>query len=256
METERLNRYLFARQWTFAKTMPKNPHEYTIVKHGEPGRTEFEDAVATLQALAEPVQFGASTYRVYFADGWRFWSMSAPTKTIGINRTRHFTAFDSIECDNSLSDHERATVRELLAGMHGPIIDIGSGSGLLPDLIEIDSGMYIGIDPSERQIAAMKAKHGRHTVLPVRFEAYEGARARNVVALNGALNYVMPRFLFKAFETWNGNGRLLLMFYKANPHPERSVKFRPIIHDPQQLRDYYGPNVKMTDCGRFILVHK
>ena len=71
--------------WTFAKTMPDNPHEYTLRRDWEPD--DFNWAVKYLRAHSKPFQFRGNTYQVFFYDGFRYWTMGAPVeKTILINR--------------------------------------------------------------------------------------------------------------------------------------------------------------------------
>ena len=84
-------RFIDARQWAFAKTMPQWPHEYTVRKFEDPKneQAQFEKAVAFIRAHGEPRVFeptGRSS--VYFdIDGRQYWTMGAPIEeTIIINR--------------------------------------------------------------------------------------------------------------------------------------------------------------------------
>jgi hypothetical protein len=84
-------RFIEERQWTFAKTMPQWPHEYTVRRFEDPKSKQdvFEEAVAFLRANGECRVFeptGRSS--VYFdIDGRQYWTMGAPIEeTVIINR--------------------------------------------------------------------------------------------------------------------------------------------------------------------------
>lgn len=87
--------FMASRRWTFAKTMPEHPHEYTV-RRG-PRDAEFEAFVRYVLAHGYEARFGgrAFTYLlVTDADGvtWRCWSMVPlfpPEKTTILNRARH-----------------------------------------------------------------------------------------------------------------------------------------------------------------------
>ena len=84
-------RFIDARQWVFAKTMPQWPHECTVRKFEDPQneQAQFEKAVDFIRAHGEPRVFeptGRSS--VYFdIDGRQYWTMGAPIEeTVIINR--------------------------------------------------------------------------------------------------------------------------------------------------------------------------
>jgi hypothetical protein len=71
--------------WTFAKTMPQNPHEY-IVRKNVP-ESQFADAVVFIREHGRPQVFGGRRYIQYEANGHTYWTMGAPLPiTIIINR--------------------------------------------------------------------------------------------------------------------------------------------------------------------------
>ena len=73
--------------WQFAKTMPENPHEYTL-KKASPGReAEFEAAVMFIRQHGYKKKFGRATYIYLDVDGKCYWTMGASLEqTILINR--------------------------------------------------------------------------------------------------------------------------------------------------------------------------
>ena len=77
-----------ARPWTFAKTMPENPHEYTVRLKGRADE-DFREAVRVIRRRGGRVYFKDRPYTSLDADGWRYWTMGAPVlETTVINRAR------------------------------------------------------------------------------------------------------------------------------------------------------------------------
>jgi hypothetical protein len=89
MTLEKMREYVAAVPWRFAKTMPENPHEYTL-KKVSPGREkEFEAVVIFIRQQGYKKKFGRATYIYVDLDGWCYWTMGAPLEqTILINRAR------------------------------------------------------------------------------------------------------------------------------------------------------------------------
>lgn len=74
-------------EWVFAKTMPANPHWYTLRARGD--AADFERAVIDIRASGTTRLFQEREYTCYEFEGWRYWSMGAPVhETILINRAR------------------------------------------------------------------------------------------------------------------------------------------------------------------------
>lgn len=79
---------LEAQVWTFAKTMPKNPH-YWSVKEDWPSLEEFFEAVVYIREHGTTKTFFGTVYIVFYHNGWRYWTMGAPLhKTRLINRAK------------------------------------------------------------------------------------------------------------------------------------------------------------------------
>ena len=60
-ELEALQQELEAHEWRFAKTMPDNPHEYTLKKSWDDPR-EFEWTCLMIRARGKKRKFNGSTY--------------------------------------------------------------------------------------------------------------------------------------------------------------------------------------------------
>ena len=87
------NQFIAQAKWTFAKTMPQWPHEYTV--RNQNVDAEFEEFV---RYIRDAGVYCKKTYwtRIYLDVGeWYYWSMGATVKkTRIINRAR---------CDEALS---------------------------------------------------------------------------------------------------------------------------------------------------------
>jgi len=73
--------------WTFAKTMPRNPHFYTVRKDWEDDAL-FCKVVMFIRRNGHVVKFGKAKYTILVINGFRYWTMGCP-----LNRPdgSHFT---------------------------------------------------------------------------------------------------------------------------------------------------------------------
>lgn len=88
-ELAEIEALLEAAEWRFAKTMPENPHEYTLRKTwGDEGA--FARVVEFIRAHGETERYppgSRNRYKVLVLGGHKFWTMGWPVdKTILINR--------------------------------------------------------------------------------------------------------------------------------------------------------------------------
>ena len=83
---------LEAHPWTFARTMPKNPHEYTLRKTWEHDQ-EFVQVVLYIRTHGKvewwPDAYSGRAYVYLDLGGWHYWTMGDPVaQTILINRKK------------------------------------------------------------------------------------------------------------------------------------------------------------------------
>ena len=72
--------------WTFAKTMPENPHHYTLRKRWT-ADIGFDDVVLFIRQHGNREQYKGAWYTVLAVGSFRYWTMGAPVpQTILINR--------------------------------------------------------------------------------------------------------------------------------------------------------------------------
>lgn len=88
MDMDGFQEFVYSVNWLFAKTMPENPHEYTLRKHAP--EAQFIAAVEAIRREGECRIFGGRPYIKWDVNGWTYWTMGAPlSQTILINRSKH-----------------------------------------------------------------------------------------------------------------------------------------------------------------------
>ena len=87
MTLKEFSEFVSHADWTFAKTMPHIPHEYTLKKNSP--REVFDAAVVFIREQGEVRPWGKYVHTYLDHDGWTYWTMGAPVPaTILINRER------------------------------------------------------------------------------------------------------------------------------------------------------------------------
>jgi len=85
-DLQRVERLLLAQQWIFARTMPENPHWYTLRKGWERNE-DFAWTVETIRRYGYEEIYEGRSYTVLNINGMKYWTMGAPVaETILINR--------------------------------------------------------------------------------------------------------------------------------------------------------------------------
>jgi hypothetical protein len=74
MTTVNVPEMLEARTWTFAKTMPRNPHFWSVIKDW-PTPEDFHVAVMYIREHGVEKLFYGKPYTVFYLNGWRYWAM-------------------------------------------------------------------------------------------------------------------------------------------------------------------------------------
>jgi len=62
-----------------------------------------------------------------------------------------------------VSQLENAWLQDWLDPLDGSILDLGCGTGLLLDIMDIDPCRYRGVDPSEEMLGVARGKHPEHS---------------------------------------------------------------------------------------------
>jgi hypothetical protein len=85
-DLDRVARLLLVQQWIFAKTMPDNPHWYTLRKNWQRD-ADFAWTVETIRRYGYEEIYEGRPYTVLDIDDMKYWTMGAPVEeTILINR--------------------------------------------------------------------------------------------------------------------------------------------------------------------------
>ena len=90
---ENLRRFVNAENWTYAKTMPKWPHEYLVRERVDEGL--FEQLVSHIRSNGYEGRFYSEKITYYEKNGFLYWTMGAPiNETNIINRCRKENSFE------------------------------------------------------------------------------------------------------------------------------------------------------------------
>ncbi len=84
---ENIEQILESKEYRFAKTMPEDPHFYTLKREwGNP--KEFEKAVLYIRENGYKELWKDGQHYIYlYMNGWKYWTMGSPvSETILINR--------------------------------------------------------------------------------------------------------------------------------------------------------------------------
>ena len=86
VDLQRIEQLVHAQQWIFAKTMPDNPHWYTLRRCWERDE-DFVWTVQTIRRYGYEEIYEGCFYTVLNIDGMKYWTMGAPIpETVLINR--------------------------------------------------------------------------------------------------------------------------------------------------------------------------
>lgn len=249
---------LTSRPFVFAKTMPHNPHYYTLRKLWNDDAL-FDKVVLTMREYGYAEIFGRRTYTMFDVNQYKYWTMGDPLSSTWVLNRKPVVIdrdFDDLAegYDQAFTDHasieENCEITERLK-LKGSVLDVGCGTGLLLDYLEIAD--YTGIDPSAKMLERLLAKHPDATTVQTTFEAfYTPRRFDNVVALFGAANYINPQALGRLRDYLTPGGRYFVMFYKNDYTPVCYQRLnRKLDHWPYDGDNFGG---RLTSYHNFWIV--
>jgi|GEM_PF-1383783 len=133
--------------------------------------------------------------------------------------------YDDLFSD-AMSTAESARVCAM-APIAGQILDIGCGTGLLLDHVDVNPQLYTGVDASPEMLERLHVKHPRFITRTVcaKFETFMARdrwrtrRYDSVISLFGSVNYISPKSLLMIPSVLTSGGKLLLMFYASGYVP-------------------------------------
>jgi SAM-dependent methyltransferase len=226
-DLDMLGNALLPKRWIFAKTMPQNPHYYTLRKEWR-NDPLFDEVVRVMRKIGYVEYWHGKPFTMVNINGYKYWTMGAPvSETILINRAQinKPSPYDIIadKYDGMFSDpqslRENEEVINLINYKNESILDIGCGSGLLFDYIKPVN--YIGIDPSAEMLALFNKNYPSVATIQTPFEEYAGNKVDLVVSLFGSANYIHPDSISRIC---NMGSRWFIMFFKDNYIPVTYIK--------------------------------
>lgn len=224
---------LTTQEWTFAKTMPQNPHWYCLRERWANDAT-FDATVTCMRKYGYREIFARRPYTMLNLNGMKYWTMGAPLPaTILINRRwiegvheygveEPYDAiapmYDTLFQDTA-SRAENAQVMDLVGDLsQANVLDIGCGTGLLLDYLH--PAHYVGIDPSLAMLDQLRAKHPQREALACSLEEYSAPGMHDVVVcLFGSANYIDRAYVEAIPRLLRPGGRYVVMFYKLGYEP-------------------------------------
>ena len=225
----------FAQQrWIFAKTMPENPHEYTLRQHWNAAYLSFDDAVALIRGYGYPAYFKRRRYLQFNVLDAFYWTMGAPIEeTILINRAKIdkdtpmpydaiAEAYDAFFDDEASQAETIKIVARAQPYVQGKTLDIGCGTGSVSKLLHIAE--HVGIDPSRPMLERFAQNCPTAQRWQSRYEDFPHTGFDSAISLFGAINYVSPRALSALDTQLRDGGTYYLMFYKEGYVPITHVK--------------------------------
>lgn len=262
---ERIRGYINRCEWKWAKTFLTVPHEYIVRHQSALTDREFVDFVQAQRNYGTYQQWGRYNFPYLFIDGYKFWTMGDPIeKTTVMNRQKLFGEYDQIASkyetlfkDNA-SLEQNQKIADMLYGIDGSILDLGCGTGLLLELIDITPDRYRGIDPSREMLNIFRMKHpefARKTCKTAFEEDGDSyTKADNVIALFGSASYVMPVYITILAKNHKG---LFLMFYKAGYYPVTYEKTGVAMHHFSYKKGWLEmmfPDCEVTEFDNYYIV--
>ena len=107
MTVEECRAFVANSHWKYAKSMPNNPHYYTLRDQSQ-DETVFVRFVLHIRQAGYRKRFGKTTYSYLDLDGWQYWTMGAPIGPLGgHNPNIHTTLINRAELNPAPSPQRR-----------------------------------------------------------------------------------------------------------------------------------------------------
>lgn len=217
---------LLGKHWIFAKTMPENPHWYTLKKQWG-NDNEFIETVKVIRQYGYQEKFRHSWYTMFDINEMKYWTMGAPLdQTILINRRiiNLPSQYDTIAgiYDNLFRDDVSLRENKEVIAMipdSDNVLDIGCGTGLF--LEHRQPKNYVGIDPSSKMLEVLRNKFPAYqdSIINAKFESFLGSTYDLIISLFGVTSYIDPLAINRVLAMLNPGGQYFLMFYKPGYYP-------------------------------------
>jgi 2-polyprenyl-3-methyl-5-hydroxy-6-metoxy-1,4-benzoquinol methylase len=260
---ERMARILEAQTWTFAKTMPQNPHWYTLRKQWANQDDEWLFVIDQVRRYGYFQNYAGLWYTSHDVQDHFYWVMGGatlPVATYGKDYALAWPATFIINRKPLTSDPSYAVPYDAIADryvtlLHGPeslaeneavfsaigdaagldVLDVGCGTGVAWDYLgKVRS--YLGVDPSEKMLAHLRAKHPHAETVRTSIASWVPPKEHQafdlVLALFGTGSYLTDPELVRLQCLLRPGGLAAVMFYTEKSVPTTYIKTG--IHVPHR----------------------
>lgn len=269
---QRIGRLLATHPYRFAKTMPHNPHWYTLREEWQDvGDEVYNEVITAIREHGYDEWFGGRKYRVLNVNGFKHWTYYGATveEVIVLNRkpldrekTREHYDVIAPLYDTVFSDAESLAENEAVMGLIGDctdlnVLDIGCGTGLLLEYWQPKG--YLGFDPSRAMLARLKAKHPAYAdrVMQAKLEEFvppEGPVYDLAVCLFGSAAYCDPAYVEYIPKLIRPGGRYVVMFMRDGYVPVTYEKVGMISDVPYHTGVFADLPGKRVELNEYIIV--
>ena len=220
----------------FAKTLWRNPHHYTLLRHWE-SEEDFYKCVEFIQRYGYGEMFPPGPrglpYTLFNVNGYKYWSMTNENghpmiinrKTVSY-KTDFCVVAEDYDGMFSSEPYRRETreAMELVGDCSGVrVLDIGAGTGAFLDIHggSVAPEDYVALEPSKAMSDKLIAKHPAFagSVVNVGFEDFCDGSFDVVVSMFGSPSYIRPPYIQRIPEMLTTGGRYLLMFFQDGYEP-------------------------------------
>lgn len=130
------------------------------------------------------------------------------------------TKYDSLYQGKYYKKEDKALFKLISKVLHGDILDVGCGTGLMLEYIKIRKEKYLGVDISAGMIDKMATKFPAHKTRLCAFEELpENKKFDSIISTYGAPSYIEANHYHKFLELLKKDGFLFLMFYAKDYFP-------------------------------------
>jgi len=232
---EKIIKILGAQKWIYAKTMPKNPHDYCLRKNFK-SDDDFVYAVQFIRDNGIKLSWEGRSYIYLYLNGYRYWTMGCAINkpdgshyTILINRSKYeinslydliAEKYDDMFSSESFKKEDTLLFDIIRDKCNGKIVlDIGSGTGLFLDNINHNTNDYIGVDPSKNMVDIFKNKHPNNRVINDNIENLYLGQFNFICALYGTASYFNEYAYKRIMRMLSKDGKYFFMKYKNDYTP-------------------------------------
>lgn len=254
-------------EYRFAKSMPKNPHWYTLRETWED--IDFVKTVKLLRKYGYELNWHGRKYICFDINGQRYWTMGEPINkngrphTILINKATNNSmhpydyianVYDDLFNDKNYIEEDYKVLEMIDYHKNESVLDIGCGTGLFVDMTDVNVDKYLGIDPSKKMLEKFMQKHPKHNVVATEFENfYTNKKFDKIIAMYGVASYIDSYAIQRLESFLSSKGKAILMFYKEDYFPETYKKTSIVLNETRITAKEAGFDRK-KDFGNYEVV--